>query len=302
MRFWKTSAVARVLIATGAALQLGGVETHGQVIREREISAPLERARQILTVFGGSRLGISIDDVGAEDVKAKKLPAESGVIVQEVEDDSPASKAGIKAGDVIVEFDGERVRSSSQLRRLIQETPSGRNVAIAVVRDGQRMNLTVAPEGRGSEASVFPSPRLEVMPRVPRAPRAPRPPEPPGIDVRVEPFEFNLPERFAFSLGGGRLGVSTQTLSDQLAKHFGVERGVLVTEVSENSAAAKAGFRAGDVITKFNGQAVDDSGDLLREVGRAQGDVTIEIVRDRKTQTLKATIEPSRARTLRRVI
>jgi S1-C subfamily serine protease len=103
-----------------------------------------------------------------------------------------------------------------------------------------------------------------------------------------------------FSTARGRLGVSTQALTDQLAKHFGVEGGVLVSSVTENSAASKAGLRAGDVITKVNAAAIDDAGDLLRALGEASGEVTLEIVRDRKTQTLKATLEPVRTRTIRR--
>ena len=112
-----------------------------------------------------------------------------------------------------------------------------------------------------------------------------------------------FPESFLFRSGGGRLGVNTQSLTDQLAKHFGVEGGVLVSSVTENSAASKAGLRAGDVITKFNATAIDDAGDLLRALADASGDVTLEIVRDRKTQTLKATLEPAaRRRTIRRGI
>lgn len=299
MRVFKTGAARALVIATAAAAQAGGAEA--QVVRGRDISEPLERVRQIVTVFGGSRIGISIDDVDADDAKAKKLPGESGVSVEQVDQNSPASKAGIKAGDVIVEFDGERVRSTTHLRRLIQETPSGRRVAIIVMRDGQRVPLTVTPDGRGSDSSVWAPRGFEAAPRAPRPPRAPLPPEPPDIDVRIPQFDLNLREPFILRVGG-RLGVGTQTLTDQLAKHFGVERGVLVTEVDENSAASKAGLQAGDVITKFNGQTVADSGDLAREVGRADGEVAIEIVRDRKTQTIKAMMQRARNRTIRRVI
>lgn len=289
MRFWKTGAAAA--LAIGGAVVFYAADAHGQVRRERVIRQPLEAARQVLTRMSGSRIGIAIDDVTAADVAAKKLPSESGVIVREVEDESPASRAGLKAGDVIVEFDGERVRSATQLRRLIQETPEGRKVGAVVTRDGQRVTLTVAPEGRSADATVMP--RLEMMPRPPRAPRAPAAPMPPQA----------FPEAFTFTLRGGRLGVSTQTLSDQLAKHFGVERGVLVTDVSEDSAASKAGLRAGDVITKVGSTAIDDTADLVRAIGEASGEVAIEIVRDRKAQTLKATIEPApRARTTRRII
>lgn len=275
MRFWKAGAAAA--LAMGGAAVFYGAVAHGQIRRDRVIAQPLEAARQVLTFMSGSRIGVTIDEVTAGDVAAKKLPSESGVIVREVENQSPASRAGLKAGDVIMEFDGERVRSASQLRRLIQETPEGRTVGLVVTRDGERVTLTVTPEGRNAE-------RAERMVR-------------PGLEAAPRP------DAFTFTLRGGRLGVSTQTLSDQLAKHFGVERGVLVTDVSEDSAASKAGLRAGDVITKVGGAAIGDTADLARAIGGASGDVTIEIVRDRNAQTLKATLEAApRGRTARRII
>ncbi|HEX6322156.1 MAG TPA: PDZ domain-containing protein [Vicinamibacterales bacterium] len=301
MRFWKAGAAAAIVIGAAAAVQFGGAKAHGQEVRAREIiREPLERAVQVLRAGGGSRIGVVIDDVTAADVTAKTLPSESGVIVREVETDTPASRAGLQAGDVILEFDGERVRSVSQLRRLIQETPAGRRIAMSVSRDGQRLTLAIEPEA-GSELA-----RLQAAPR---PPRAPRPPTPPMVFRTPAPEAWRMPRvevlpdgGFTFSMGGGRLGVSTQTLGDQLAKHFGVERGVLVTSVTENSAASKAGVRAGDVITKVDAAAIGDTGDLVRALGEASGEVTLEIVRDRKAQTLKATLEPVRSRTIRRVI
>lgn len=304
MRFWKAGAAAAIVIGAAAAILFGGAKAHGQVVRERDIiREPLERAMQVLTVARGSRIGVGIADITAADVAAKKLPSESGVLIEEVEDDTPASRAGLKAGDVILEFDGERVRSVSQLRRLIQETPAGRRIAMPVSRDGQRMTVTIEPAAPRGDA-----PLLHRLEAAPRPPRAPRPPTPPIVSRTPAPEAWRMPrlevfpESFLFSTGGGRLGVSTQPLGDQLAKHFGVASGVLVTSVTESSAASKAGVRAGDVITKVNAAAIDDTGDLLRGLGEAGGEVTLEIVRDRKPQTLKATLEPVRTRTIRRVI
>ena len=61
-------------------------------------------------------------------------------------EDSPAEKAGIKAGDVVVEYDGERVRSARQFTRLVQETPEGRTVAIGLLRDGKKQTVNATPE------------------------------------------------------------------------------------------------------------------------------------------------------------
>ncbi len=83
--------------------------------------------RMSMTGELGSRIGLSIDDVADNDSAAE------GAMVRDVFPDSPAASAGFAEGDVIVEFDGERVRSASQLTRLVRETPAGRTVSAAVV-------------------------------------------------------------------------------------------------------------------------------------------------------------------------
>ena len=301
MRFLKAGGIVLILASTAL-----GMPAHAQSTRQTRVLEPVQRARQLLTIAGGTRIGISIADVSADDVKSKKLAAQVGAVVEDVADDTPAAKAGLKAGDVVLEFDGERVRSARQLTRLIQETPPGRQVAVVVSRDGQRMNLSVTTDiSTQRVATLTPSFRFETA----RPSRAPRPPQvlrgtpvPESLESRRVPNLEVLREGFAYGFGGGRLGVGTETLTGQLAKHFGVERGVLVKDVFENSAASKAGLRAGDVITKVNGASVGDTGDLLRALGEASGEISLEIVRDRKTQTLKATLEAPRTRTIRRVI
>ena len=293
MQFWRAGLAAVALCSAGAIGLAAGSDA--QSVYTTDIEAPVQHAMDLI---GGSRIGASVRDVSADDVGKHKLAGESGAIVSDVEDDTPAAEAGLKAGDVIVEFDGERVRSARHLTRLVQETPSGRKVATVISRDGTRVTMTIAPESRGRNVLSFrgwdgPPPAPPIPPRPPMAPRAPRPPV----------LEWFDGDSFAFGFGGGRLGIGIETLGDQLAGYFGVEEGVLVTSVEEDSAAAKAGLKAGDVITKVNGDAIDDSGNLLRALGRAEGKVELEIVRDRKTQTVTATLEEgSRRRTVRRVI
>jgi len=98
--------------------------------------------------------------------------------------------------------------------------------------------------------------------------------------------------RFIFNMGYRRIGISTQTLTKQLADYFGVADGILVTSVNENSAAAKAGLKAGDVITAVDGEKVDSPGDISRAINKKQdGSVTLTIVRDRNTKTITVTPE-----------
>jgi S1-C subfamily serine protease len=127
-------------------------------------------------------------------------------------------------------------------------------------------------------ARIAPKP---VPPRPPAAPRAPRPP--------IEPFLW---------FAGNQLGVTVNSLSDQLKDYFGVKEGVLVTSVTEDSAAAKAGVKAGDIIVSINGSSVDDPSDLrerMRDVD-AGAEFTLSIVRDKKPMTLKGKTEESRSR------
>jgi serine protease Do len=254
----------------------------------------------MVQVFGGgSYIGVSVRDAAAEDAKTAKLQAPGGVVIDSVREGSPAEKAGLKAGDVIVEFDGERVRSTRQFTRLVQETPAERQVQTVVMRAGERTTLTVQPSGPETRWESLldsdhsfayrlaprPAPAPPTPPAAPRAPRAPRPPE------VVEAFPHL--ERFFYSTSG-RLGIQVQGLSDQLAAYFGTKEGVLVTSVTDNSAAAKAGLIAGDVIVSFNGTAVTTSGDISRQVQEMSEnqEFTLDIVRDKKRQTLKGKLEP----------
>jgi serine protease Do len=296
MTTWKTAAVVAVAVAAagvGAAL---APPLHGQV-RPRAIKVQGTRAFEVLT--GGSRIGVSIRDLDDGDAKAAK-GATAGVVVEEVSADSPAQKAGIRKGDVIVEFDGERVRSVRQLTRLVQETPSGRAVSAILMREGQRSTVTVTPsdggrysfEGLDDLAEWGREFRYKIAPRAPAAPKPPTPPAPPS---------------FAFEglLGrAGRLGISIDSLSPQLAQYFGTKDGALVTSVTDDSPAAKAGLKAGDVITGFNGNTIGDPQELRR---RAQSlndgdEFTITAMRDRKPVTLKGKIERTERRRTSRTI
>jgi serine protease Do len=247
---------------------------------------------------GGSRIGVSIRDIEDSDSKTEK-GATSGVIVEEVATDSPAEKAGIRKGDVIVEFDGERARSVRQLTRVVRETPSGRTVSAVLLRDGQKTTVSITPrdDGRfsfsGFEdlADLSPDFRFKVAPKPPTPPTPPTPPDVWSLDGLLN--------------RAGRLGISISSLSQQLAEYFGTKDGVLVSSVSDDSAAAKAGIKAGDVITSFNGSAVGDPQELRRRIQSLNdGDeFTVTVMRDRKPLTLKGKVEtPTRRRTSRTIL
>ena len=175
--------------------------------------------------------------------------------------------------------DGEQARSARQFTRLVRETAPGRAVKMTVLRGGSKRTMDITPEARDSVT-------LQQFPRVT------------GDAFRFEPrdfnFNFDVPGFIGESLYGSprRLGVTVAPLSDQLAAYFGVKDGVLVSEVLENTPAASAGVRAGDVITAANGRGVQSSTDLMREVREAEPGSTMElrVTRDRKETTMKVTL------------
>lgn len=299
MKMWKTAAVVAIAVAAagvGAALVPA---VHGQT-RPRAVKVQSNRALEVFT--GGSRIGVSIREVEESDAKSAK-GATAGVVVEDVSTDSPASKAGIRKGDVIVEFDGEKVRSVRQLTRLVQETPAGRGVPAVLLREGQRTTVTVTPtdSGRFSFESLedladwgrdF---KYRVAPRIATPPTPPAPPKAPTPPSVVFDGLLNR---------STRLGISIDSLSPQLAQYFGTKDGVLVTSVTDDSPAAKAGLKAGDVITGFNGNTTGDPSELRRRLqSLADGDeFTIAAMRDRKPVTLKGKVERTERRRTSRTI
>jgi len=242
----------------------------------------------------GSSIGVRIRDLEQDEVAKAKVQA-GGVVIEDVEDDSPAAKAGLKTGDIVVEFDGERVRGARHFSRLVQETPDGRSVKATIVRDGSRQSIDIQPsnESRHSRRDMI----IEM----------------PDIEREIERGMRALPRNFSFDFDwdsspgatvwgrGGRLGARLQPLTDQLAEYFGAKGGVLVSSVDADSPAAKAGLKAGDVITTVNGHTVSDSRDVVDELRDAEEgkDVEIGVLRERKSLTLKAPM-PERRRPARR--
>jgi serine protease Do len=277
MRYWSFVGV----LGVGVVMAVVSAAAQGaQPPRNEE-----ERAarREVRVLDGrGSRLGVMVQDVEPSDAKT------AGVKVESVDPDSPAERAGVRSGDVVVEFDGERVRSARQFTRLVQETPDGRPVPLVVTRDGTRQTLTATPEARAFSWTMdIDGDRIRRE-----------------VERSLEGLrEFRMdapPMRFRFDRGVGmrpRLGVSLDTVSDQLAQYFGAaDGGALVTSVEPDSAAARAGLKAGDVITSINGTRVRDAEQVSEAVRDArEGDVAIEYLRDRKAGSTKATLAPRQA-------
>jgi serine protease Do len=235
------------------------------IVLAPSVSGQERRMRDLTVLAGrGADIGVFVHD------------ADAGVTIDEVRPDSPADKAGLKRSDIVLEFDGEHVRSARQFSRLVQETPPGRTVKATVLREQQRKDLQVTvAEGRRVDLIGDLADRL------------------PPMNFN---FDFDLPE----IASGRRLGVTVQEMTDQLSSYFGAKAGVLVTAVTDGTPASRAGLKAGDVITSVDGQHVRSREDLVRGLRDASSDqIEIGIVREKKETKVTATIEPARRRSSR---
>ena len=241
--------------------------------------ADAQEPRVVVRSLGSAAIGVSIRDVTGEDAVKAKMAQPAGVYVESVVESSPASKAGLQAGDIVIDFDGERVRSTSHFTRLVQESVPNRQVAAVVVRGTSKQTVTVVPDTSGTFNLLSNNTRLRLQGAQRQVPR--------DLNLRLDTDAF----RNRVTAPGRNLGVTVSPLSDQLASHFGVKQGVLVSTVTSNSPAAAAGVRAGDVITAVNGQAVSSSADMTRALREnSSGSVDIAVTRDRKSLSLKATL------------
>ena len=247
-----------------------------------------------------SWLGVETAEVNAEKTKELKLPAERGVLLTEIVPDSPAAKAGLKANDVVTEFNGQRVEGAAQFRRMVRETPAGRTVQLTVWRDGrsQTISVTLGEGEQRRHARAGGVPRGDWTIEMPRIPK-----------VEIPRFEWN---DGVFFSRRPMLGISADDLSGQLGSYFGAPdgEGVLVREVNSGSPAEKAGIKAGDVIIKVEGARVRTVGDLHEKLREKTGDgadkaekatVSVGLLRDRKEMTVNVEIERPQAPKARRL-
>ena len=230
---------------------------------------------------GSSYLGIAVLEITPERAKALNLKEERGVEVTHLEPNSPAAKAGIKEGDVVLEYNGEPVEGTEQFVRLVRETPVGRHVKMVVWRNGANQNLTATIEARRS--TVFQTPQGPfALPNF-------RMPGMPPIEI----------PRFQMSWQNPILGIEGESMGQepQLAAFFGVKEGVLVKSVIPNSAAEKSGIKAGDVITKVNDSSVASTRDITNVLrsNRSKPTFPVTVMRNKKEIAISVTLPDSGA-------
>lgn len=256
-----------------AVLLAASVSTLGQATYAFSASFP-----------GGGYLGVSLRDVTEDDVVNLSLAREAGVYVESVAEKSPAASGGIKPGDVIVDFADAAVISVRQFQRLVADHPPGREVDLTLSRGGrlQSINVELGRQQRGPrQIERFSIPEL---------------PEIPEFELETDRAWAGPGDRhgFFFLHRRARLGIRGEALSQQMAKFLGVDnnRGVLVMEVIEDSAAQTAGLKAGDVIISVEGEEVSTPSELAQEL--REGKQTLQIVRNKRQQDVPVEIVDSK--------
>jgi serine protease Do len=208
----------------------------------------------------------------------------AGAVVRVVEPDSPAAKAGIQPGDVIVRVNGDDVKNATILTGILRDRKPGDQLSVVLVRAGKELTVPVTLTDRSTAAL----PGEEPKPAKPEKPRdAERPRRPAEVEVPNIPLIPVEPQRRT-----AYLGVMTQELTPDLKKEFGVavDQGVVVTDVIPNSAAERAGLQQGDVIVTVNGKPVashEELRDMIRDM-RPNQEIRLDVVRGKEKRTVKA--------------
>jgi len=244
-------------------------------------------------------LGIGFRDVADDRIAALKLKEPRGVEIIHVDHDGPASQAGLREHDVILQMNGQPIEGEEQLRRILRETPVGRAVNLVVSRDGLQITVATqmadrtAVEREAWEQHIRPDSAMPPMPihaggflggpPVTMPPPAAPPPITAPPDPKSHAFLGTV------ILGSSYTGAALEMIGPQLAQFFGSQggNGLLVRSVEPSSPAAAAGMRAGDVLVRANAVILSSLADWARLVRENKGHpLSVVVVRDKQEQTL----------------
>jgi Do/DeqQ family serine protease len=231
-------------------------------------SIPVNMARSVMDslVRDGrvqrAKLGVAVQPISAELAKSLGLDNLKGGLVNNVEPDSAAARAGIRQGDVIVEVDGRAIADGNELRNVIAGTKPGTTVNLKVIRDGR-------PETVKATLAELPSKK--------------------GEDLSTSNDD-----------GGsrGRFGMTVQPVTPQLAERFELKdttSGLVITGVDPDGAAAETGLQPGDVIQKVNGRDVASATELRDSLAKATESKPALLLVSRDGQTRFVTLTPPAA-------
>ncbi|MBV9241679.1 MAG: DegQ family serine endoprotease [Acidobacteria bacterium] len=205
-------------------------------------------------------LGVIIQNITDDTAKALELKETSGVLVSDVKSGSAAEKAGIKRGDVITAFNGEKIEDTNVLRNKVAQTAPGTQIKLTLSRDGKESDVNVTLDEFKTTDSKNPTGS--------------------GSDN-------------GSGSQGGKLGLTLEPLTDRMAKQLGLDSasGLVVTDVDPTGPAAEAGIDQGDVILEINRKNVNSVADAKSAI-EASGNKPVLILMSRKGQTLYVTVNP----------
>jgi serine protease Do len=175
-------------------------------------------------------LGVSIQRVTPEIAESLGIDQSRGALVASVMENSPAAEAGIKTGDVIVEYNGDKITESDQLPLLVARTGVGKTVKVTVLRDKKEIPINVKIAELKEQEVVASAPKQDKL----------------GLTVQ------NITPQLAESLGLKR------------------SNGVVITSVQPQSAAGDAGLRRGDVILEVNRKEITNTDTFEKQVNEAK--------------------------------
>ncbi len=268
---------------------------------------------------GGAFMGVVLQDLDQSLRDSYGYHGSGGVLVGQVESSSPADRAGLQRGDLIVRFGGRPAGSAGDLSRAVRDRKPGETVAVTVWRDGRERALRIVLGERPAEARAgrdegeesgpdVESPEPESpdtdSPEVERPETPPAPPAPPtpgmtwrddrsGREYRL-PMGDDLEREVRIMTARPRLGVELQDLNPDLGAYFDRPNGegVLVTRVLDDTPAQRAGLKAGDVILEIGGRSVGNAEGLRRELDRVDsGPVRVTLLRRGERQVLTTRLE-----------
>jgi serine protease Do len=181
-------------------------------------------------------LGVVIQDLNEDLAKSFDLKTKKGVLISQVSQDSPAGKAGLKDGDVVVAIDGKPVENVAGLRNTIAMTAPGTELVLKVIRNGKTYSIPVTI---GEQPADFAS-----MAK--------------GMGHGKTPLT--------------RFGLGLQNLTPELADQFGYAKGqgVLIASVEPDSPAAEVGLQPGQLIEEVNKMRVHNMGDIRKAIKRSR--------------------------------
>lgn len=239
-------------------------------------------------------LGVMLQDISGSMAKALQLGKDKGVLINDVVDDSPAAAAGLEAGDVILEFDGKEISGSKSLTKAVRATSPGDEVALTILHNGTRQATHVELGKAKARRFTYSfdtdsdAPDVEFFGHGDHAGHGNVWVDDDGGERKVIVITDKDDSDRGF------MGVELDNLNDQLGEYFGAKdgKGALISKVSDDSPAAAAGLRAGDVILKVDGEEIDDAGDVHEAMADTEPEQEIEvaILRKGKKKTVKVTL------------